>query len=117
MTDADDDTVMSESALEVTSTSVAEEKLNAEQRASAKLRRARKRSMRSPEPISLRALSGSDESLDTLPSGGSASPTSRPRASSNNSLDMLANVALLAEKRPAMYAREIYDSGTDNDST
>lgn len=71
----------------------------AELKASAKIRRARKRVMRSPEPSTFRGMGNeSDESLHTSHTTGSESPPhkngQRPRTSSNNSLDVLANVAL-----------------------
>lgn len=75
----------------------------ADLKVSAKLRRARKRVMRSPDPPSYRGLRNeSDESLHSSNTTGSESPPlksgphQRPRTSSNgsNSLDVLANVAL-----------------------
>jgi Zinc finger, C2H2 type len=132
------DSSTSDTVLETTSCSIAEEKQKADLKADAKLRRARKRSMRSPEPLTLHGLTSSDESLNTMPTAGSESPysgsrserkpsfsacTPRQRSSSgSNSLDVLANIATsrLAETRPSLgrsavyMGREPYDSGTES---
>jgi hypothetical protein len=124
----------SDIVLETTSSSIPEEQQKANLKTGAKLRRARKRSMRSTSPLNLHALTSSDESLSTIPTTGSESSysgssserlpssgtgASRQRSSSErNSLDVLANIATsrLAETRPSLGRSVVYLEHGQHDS-